>query len=141
MNGKAVDLPPKTTKDTEKDPERKKLYELAWRHLRDAKDAMGQENVNKETCLHFRDAFVALSGVFNLYSLVARKALSSTECLEAIRLCLMPELDYKDDKLTKLLDSLKTTKKRKLTEVLEDVYSWLSSKPTFRLFLLALRNM
>ncbi|KAF9320837.1 hypothetical protein BG003_004618 [Podila horticola] len=141
LNGKAVDLPPKTTKDTEKDPERKKLYELAWRHLRDAKDAMGQENVNKETCLHFRDAFVALSGVFNLYSLVARKALSSTECLEAIRLCLMPELDYKDDKLTKLLDSLKTTKKRKLTEVLEDVYSWLSSKPTFRLFLLALRNI
>ncbi|KAG0341468.1 hypothetical protein BG000_008968 [Podila horticola] len=141
FNGKAVDLPPKATKDTEKDPERKKLYELAWRHLRDAKDAMGQENANKETCLHFRDAFVALSGVFNLYSLVARKALSSTDCLEAKRLCLMPELDYKDDKLTKLLDSLKTTKKRKLTEVLEDVYSWLSSKPTFRLFLLALRNI
>lgn len=54
---------------------------------------------------------------------------------------MIPELEYKDEELTKLLDSLKTTKTRKLTAVLEDVYSWLSSKPTFRLFLLVLRNM
>ncbi|KAG0252507.1 hypothetical protein BG011_006938 [Mortierella polycephala] len=133
--------PSEETKDIEKDPERKKLYGLAWRHLRDAKVALGQQNADKETCLHFRDAFVALSGVFNLYSFMARKALSSADCLDAKGLCLVPELEYKDEELTKLLDSLKTTKTRKLTAVLEDVYSWLSSKPTFRLFLLVLRNI
>ncbi|KAF9996337.1 hypothetical protein BGZ65_008080, partial [Modicella reniformis] len=141
FKGNAVDLPPEGAKDTEKDPERKKLYGLAWRHLRDAKVALEQQGADKETCLHFRDAFVALSGVFNLYSPMARKALSSTDCLEAKRLCLMPELEYKDEELTKLLDSLMTTKIRKLTVILEDVYSWLSSKPTFRLFLLVLRNI
>jgi hypothetical protein len=140
-NGNAVDLPSEDTKDTEKDPESQKLYGLAWRHLRDAKKALGQQNVDKETCLHFRDAFVAIYGVFNLYSPMARKALASADCMDAKGLCLMPELEHKDEELTKLLDSLKTTKTRKLTAVLEDVYSWLSSKPTFRLFLLVLRNM
>ncbi|KAG0319070.1 hypothetical protein BGZ97_002813 [Linnemannia gamsii] len=140
-NGNAVDLPSEDTKDTEKDPESQKLYGLAWRHLRDAKKALGQQNVDKETCLHFRDAFVAIYGVFNLYSPMARKALSSADCMDAKGLCLMPELEHKDEELTKLLDSLKTTKTRKLTAVLEDVYSWLSSKPTFRLFLLVLRNI
>lgn len=53
----------------------------------------------------------------------------------------MAELEHKDEELKELLDSLKTTKTRKRTAVLEDVYSWLSSKPTFRLFLLVLRNM
>lgn len=61
--------------------------------------------------------------------------------MDAKGLCLMPELELKDEELTKLLDSLKTSKTRKLNAVLEDVYSWLSSKPTFRLFLLVLRNM
>ncbi|KAF9096995.1 hypothetical protein BGX23_010038 [Mortierella sp. AD031] len=119
----AIDLPPEETKDTEKDPEHKKLYGLAWRHLKDAKVALEQQDADKEMCLHFRDAFVALSGVFNLYSPMTRKALSSADCLEAKRLCLIPELEYKDEELTKLLDALKTTKTRKLTVVLEDVYS------------------
>ncbi|KAG0196805.1 hypothetical protein BGX33_001253, partial [Mortierella sp. NVP41] len=119
----AVDLPPEETKDTEKDPEHKKLYGLAWRHLKDAKVALEQQDADKEMCLHFRDAFVALSGVFNLYSPMTRKALSSADCLEAKRLCLIPELEYKDEELTKPLDALKTTKTRKLTVVLEDVYS------------------
>ncbi|KAF9273783.1 hypothetical protein BGZ68_001210 [Mortierella alpina] len=140
-NGNAVELPSEETKDTEKDPERQKLYGLAWRHLRDAKNALGQQNIDNETCLHFRDAFVALSGVLNLYSPVARKALASADCMDAKRLCLMPELEHKDEELTKLLDSLKTTKTRKLNAVLEDMFSWLSSKPTFRLFLLVLRNI
>ncbi|KAF9536494.1 hypothetical protein EC957_010656 [Mortierella hygrophila] len=140
-NGNAVDLPSEETKDTEKDPERQKLYGLAWRHLREAKNALGQQNTDNETCLHFRDAFVALSGVLNLYSPIARKALACADCIDAKGLCLMPELELKDEELTKLLDSLKTTKTRKLNAVLEDVYSWLSSKPTFRLFLLVLRNI
>ncbi|KAF9185901.1 hypothetical protein BGZ50_002804, partial [Haplosporangium sp. Z 11] len=141
FNGNVVDLPSEKSMETEKDPERKKLYELAWRHLSDAKEGLGQQNANKEMRLHFRDAFVALSGVFNLYSFQARKALSSADCLDAKGLCLMPELEYKDEELTKLLGSLMTTKTRKLTAILEDVYSWLSSKPTFRLFLLVLRNI
>ncbi|KAF9578253.1 hypothetical protein BGW38_006048 [Lunasporangiospora selenospora] len=103
-NENAVDLPSEATKDTETDPERRKLYGLAWRHLRDAKDALGQQNVDKETCLHF-------------------------------------QLEHKDEELTKLFDSLKTTKTRKLTTVLEDLYLWLSSKPTFRSFLLVLRTI
>ncbi|KAG0045541.1 hypothetical protein BGZ83_009253 [Gryganskiella cystojenkinii] len=141
FKGKIVDLPPEATKEAERDPERMKLYGLAWRHLRDAKEVLGLQTVDRETCLHFRDAFVALSGVFNLYSLMARKVLSSAECMEAKELCLMPELERKDEELTNLLDSLKTTKARKLTAVLEDVYLWLSSKPAFRLFLLVLRNI
>ncbi|KAF9083642.1 hypothetical protein BGX27_004029, partial [Mortierella sp. AM989] len=39
-NGHTVDLPSEETRDTEKDPERQKLYGLAWRHLRDAKKAL-----------------------------------------------------------------------------------------------------
>jgi hypothetical protein len=127
--------------NAEKDPERQKLYGLAWRHLRDAQEALRQPNVDKETCLHFRDVFVALSGVFNLYSALARKALSSADYLDAKGICFMPELERKDEELTILLDSLKTTKTWRLTAVLEDVYSWLGSKPTSRLFLLVLRNM
>jgi len=72
---------------------------------------------------------------------MARKALPCADYLDAKGLCLMAELEHKDEELKELLDSLKTTKTRKRTAVLEDVYSWLSSKPTFRLFLLVLRNM
>ncbi|KAF9163836.1 hypothetical protein DFQ26_002092 [Actinomortierella ambigua] len=140
-NGNAVDLPLEETKVTELDPERQKLYGLAWRHLRDAKKASGQQNIDKENCLHFRDAFAALSGVFNMYSPVARKALTSAERMDAKGLCLLPELQHKDEELTKLLDSLKTSKTRNLDAVLEDVYAWLSSKPTYRIFLLVLRTM
>ncbi|GJJ71483.1 hypothetical protein EMPS_03833 [Entomortierella parvispora] len=70
---------------------------------------MGLENVDKESCLHFRDAFVALSGMFNLYSPMARKVLSTTDRQEAMQLCLMPELNHKDEELSTLLNSLKTT--------------------------------
>ncbi|KAF9563533.1 hypothetical protein EC968_004805 [Mortierella alpina] len=59
-----------------------------------------------------------------------QKKLASADCMEAKGLCLMPELEHKDEELTKLLDSLKTTKTRKLNAVLEDIFSWLSSKPT-----------
>ncbi|KAK3828199.1 MAG: hypothetical protein J3Q66DRAFT_322068 [Benniella sp.] len=141
FKGKAVDLPPEATKDIEKNPERRKLYEMAWHHLTDAKVATQQRQVDKGTCLLFRDAFVALSGVFNLYSPATKKALSSADYLEVKKLCLVPELEFEDKEVKTLLDSLKTTKSRKLTDVLEDVYSWLSSKPTFRLFLLVLRNI
>ncbi|KAF9579038.1 hypothetical protein BGW38_004880, partial [Lunasporangiospora selenospora] len=142
------------TKDTEMDPERKILYGLACRHLKEAKLASErkaankgakltsqQKQTNKDMCLLFRDAFVALSGVINLYSPATKKALSPSDCLEAKRLCLIPELENKDEDFTKLLDSLKTAKTRKLTAVLEDVYSWLGSKPLYRLFLLVLRNI
>ncbi|KAF9967250.1 hypothetical protein BGZ73_000631 [Actinomortierella ambigua] len=120
-NGDAVDLPPEETKNTEKDPERQRLYGLAWRHLKDAKRASGQHNIDKESCLHFRDAFVALSGVFNLYSPMARSSLTSADCLDAKGLCLMPELEHRDEVLSQLLDSLKTSKIKKLAAVLEDL--------------------
>ncbi|KAF9913238.1 hypothetical protein BX616_010123 [Lobosporangium transversale] len=139
--GHAVDLPSEEAKDTEKDHERQKLYGLAWRHLRDAKKALEQQNKDKEARLHFRDAFVALSGVFNLYSPIARKALTYADRVDAKSLCLIPELEHRDKELTKLLNSLKTTKTKKLISVLEDIYSFLSSKPKFRLFLLVLRNI
>ncbi|KAG0256579.1 hypothetical protein BGZ95_005460 [Linnemannia exigua] len=67
--------------------------------------------------------------------------LGCADCMEARGLCLMPELELKDEEFTKLLHSLKTSKTRKLNAVLEDVYSWLISKPIFRLFLLVLRNI
>ncbi|KAF9537539.1 hypothetical protein EC957_007989 [Mortierella hygrophila] len=59
--------------------------------------------------------------VFSLYSPTTRKVLSIAEFLDAKGLCLVPELKYKDEDLTKLLDSLKTTKMRKLATVLDDV--------------------
>ncbi|KAF9155883.1 hypothetical protein BGX21_006019 [Mortierella sp. AD011] len=117
FKGDVVDLPPEETKDTEMDSNRKLLYELAWGHLKDTKSAKEQQYAG----LHFRDAFVALSGVFNMYSPVTRKVMSSADSLEAKRLCLIPELENKDEELTKLLDSLKTSKTRRLTVVLEDV--------------------
>ncbi|KAG0338098.1 hypothetical protein BG004_007356 [Podila humilis] len=120
LQGKAVDLPAKATKDIEKDPERRKLFELAWQHLADAIDAKEPENIEKETCLHFRDAFVALSGVYNIYSPATRTVLSPTERVEAMDFCRMAELDSKDEALTMLLDSLKTTRTRTLNAVLED---------------------
>ncbi|GJJ71738.1 hypothetical protein EMPS_04095 [Entomortierella parvispora] len=141
FKGNTVDLPLEDTSNTEDDPVPGKLYKLAWRHLKDAKRAIEQQTTSKEGCLHLHDAFVALSGVFNLYSPVARTTLSTAERLDAKSLCIIPELESKDEEVTRLLNSLKITKTKKLTAVLEDVYSCLGSKPAFRLFLLVLRNI
>ncbi|KAF9138595.1 hypothetical protein BGX30_008974 [Mortierella sp. GBA39] len=51
---------------------------------------------------------------------MARMVLSSAESLDAKRVCLMPELEYQDEDLTKLLDSLKTTKMWKMAAVQGD---------------------
>jgi hypothetical protein len=58
---------PEDTKNT-KNAEHKRLYGPTWRHLKDAKVALEQQDADKETCFffHFRDAFVALSRLESL---------------------------------------------------------------------------
>lgn len=57
-----------------------------------AKEVMGKQRDDSRTYLHFRNAFVARSGAFNLYLPVARKAPSPTDRSKARDLCWVPEL-------------------------------------------------
>ncbi|KAF9424681.1 hypothetical protein BGZ76_003473 [Entomortierella beljakovae] len=103
---KDVDLPSEKCAEIEQDPERNTLYKLALSHLQNAQEEMQEPKFDKTSCTDFKDAFVALSGVWNVFSEEANKAFQSTDRQEVEELCRMTELENKDPDVMEILTAL-----------------------------------
>ncbi|KAI7826902.1 hypothetical protein BC939DRAFT_501560 [Gamsiella multidivaricata] len=101
------------------------LYNLALGELGSAKALMNsQEKFDRDKCLPFKDAFVAISGILNTFSPLAGRALSAEELQQVEALCAVPDLHGNkearlQDLIRILLDILA---KGKLEDVLESTY-------------------
>ncbi|GJJ70084.1 hypothetical protein EMPS_02433 [Entomortierella parvispora] len=140
--GEAAELPSEHCGAEEQDPEKKVLCKLALRHLQNAEAEMQQPTFDRTTCTDFKDTFVALSGVWNVFSAQANQAFRSSDRQEVEKLCEIAELRKKDDDIVEILNILADkSRKGPLTKVADELYILLSTKPQHRqllMFLLAI---
>ncbi|KAG0047467.1 hypothetical protein BGZ89_004922 [Linnemannia elongata] len=137
--GQDVELPSEQCAATEKDPEKNALYKLALGHLQNAQAEMHEPKFDKTSCTDFKDAFVALSGVWNVFSNEANKVFQSADRQEVEEHCRMTELENKDADVVEILTTLADkSRQAALTDVVDALYILLSTKPERRRLLLVL---
>ncbi|KAG0316133.1 hypothetical protein BGZ97_007356 [Linnemannia gamsii] len=88
---------------------------------------------NKEQCLDYKDAFVALSGIWNTLSVAANQAFTPLQLQEVRALCKVQEMDRKEpeiDDLVKVLAEILET--GTLEEVMEKTYDLQVQSPSLR---------
>ncbi|KAF9112846.1 hypothetical protein BGX30_007160, partial [Mortierella sp. GBA39] len=82
---------------------------------------------------------VALSGVWNVFSNEANKAFQDADRQEVEELCRMAELENKDTGVVEILTTLADkSRQAPLTDVVNELYILLSTKPERRRLLLVL---
>ncbi|KAF8926258.1 hypothetical protein BGZ47_002829, partial [Haplosporangium gracile] len=92
---------------------------------------------DKTSCTNFKDAFVALSGVWNVFSKEANKAFQDADRQEVEELCKMAELENKDTGVVEILTTLADKSRQvPLTDIVNEHYILLSTKPERRRLLL-----
>ncbi|KAG0242429.1 hypothetical protein BGW41_004158 [Actinomortierella wolfii] len=111
------------------------LYQVALRHLNDARTR--QVSFDRASHLEYKDAFVALSGIWNTYSSHSNELFGQSLTEEVKALCYLPLIDEKDDALVQITNSL--SQKQTLAEILEETYKLQSAHPTCRRMLDVLR--
>ncbi|KAF9390184.1 hypothetical protein BGX21_011533, partial [Mortierella sp. AD011] len=100
---------------------------------------MRKPKFDKAACMSFKDAFVALSGIWNLFSNEANKAFQDSDREKVEKLCWMSELERKDSGVVEIVTAL-TEKSRRvpLTDIVNELYNLLSTIPERRPLLLIL---
>ncbi|KAF9948568.1 hypothetical protein BGZ65_007981 [Modicella reniformis] len=137
--GKDVELPSQQSAVAEQDPEKRVLYKLALGHFQNAHAEMQRPKFDKASCTDFKDAFVALSGVWNVFSKEANEAFPSADLQEVEELCRMTELENKDADVMEILNMLaEKSREAPLTDVVNEICILLSTKPERRPFLMVL---
>ncbi|KAF9369465.1 hypothetical protein BGX21_005950 [Mortierella sp. AD011] len=132
--GEDVELLSEQSGVAEQDPEKRILYKLALRHLENAQAEMRRSlqkskfdkaspKFDKTSCTDFKDAFVALSGVWNVFSKEANRAFQSADLQEVEELCRMAELENKDADVMEILNMLADkSRKAPLTDVVDECH-------------------
>ncbi|KAF9536472.1 hypothetical protein EC957_010877, partial [Mortierella hygrophila] len=138
-DGWQVDLPEVDTPYEDGSPSRSKLYQLALQHLHSATALQVQTHFDRAHCLDFKDAFVSLSGIWNLYSSSANNLFGITATAEAKAFCHMQSMDEKDDVLVDIAGIL--LEKKTLEEILDETYHLQVAQPTYRRMLDVLQIM
>ncbi|KAG0298954.1 hypothetical protein BGZ97_003928 [Linnemannia gamsii] len=137
--GEDVELPCEQSAVIERDPEKNTLYKLALGHLQNAQAEMQEPKFDKTSCTSFRDALVALSGVWNVFSNEANKAFQDADRQQVEELCRMTELENKDADVVEILNTLADKSPlAPLTDIVNELYILLSTKPHRRRLLLVL---
>ncbi|GJJ67730.1 hypothetical protein EMPS_00076 [Entomortierella parvispora] len=130
-DGWEVDLPQVETEHTQESGKRSKLYQLALLHLRNAQSLQNQAKFDKSHCLDYKDAFVALSGVWNTYSSTANSVFGQNSTEEVKAMCHIQSLDEKNTVLGEITDSM-LDKTSSLEEMLDETYHLQIAYPTYR---------
>ncbi|KAF9949184.1 hypothetical protein BGZ65_007526 [Modicella reniformis] len=88
---------------------------------------------NKSRCLDYKDAFVALCGIWNTFSSAANEAFVPSKLQEVLALSGVQEMDKTDPEVDELVKVLvDTLKAGALAEVLEKTYDLQSRLPSLR---------
>ncbi|KAF9997788.1 hypothetical protein BGZ79_008521, partial [Entomortierella chlamydospora] len=117
--GKTVELTRLGNGASESDTEKRILYNLAISHLLKAQVQMSRPKFDKANCPDFKDAFVALSGIWNLFSTDANTIFGPAKQKEVQDICYVQEMDKRNEEHGDLLDNLlELSKTRTLNDVL-----------------------
>ncbi|KAH7046519.1 hypothetical protein BKA57DRAFT_439503 [Linnemannia elongata] len=112
---------------------RRSLHWLALHHLKKAKELSSMPHFNKERCLDYKEAFAALSGIWNTFSVSANTAFTPLQLQEVRALCKVQEMDRKkpevDDLVKVLAETLETGT---IEEVMEKTYDLQVQSPSLR---------
>ncbi|KAF9402286.1 hypothetical protein BGX21_010638 [Mortierella sp. AD011] len=90
-----VELPSETQIDMDKigSDLRRILFNIALKNLWLVQDLRTKPGYDKFRCLRFKDAFTAMSGIWNLYSQDENKQFGEALVSEAKKICEMPQLE------------------------------------------------
>ncbi|KAF9997084.1 hypothetical protein BGZ79_009189 [Entomortierella chlamydospora] len=104
-----VDLPTEAQidMDTIGSMSRQMLFKIALRNLRWAQELSTYEGFDKFKCLPFKDAFTAMSGIWNLYSQDANNQFGEELTSQAKDICKMPWLEEHPTQISDIVTSLK----------------------------------
>ncbi|KAG0027239.1 hypothetical protein BGZ81_005779 [Podila clonocystis] len=95
---------------TDESLERRNLYKTALHHLHGAVEQQARPNFDRAHCLDYKDAFVALSGIWNTFSTSANNMFGQSATREVKALCYKDDMDERDSDLEKLCEALLETK-------------------------------
>ncbi|KAF9902892.1 hypothetical protein BX616_001778 [Lobosporangium transversale] len=82
------------------------LYRIGLRNLHQAQLLHKLKSLDKNHCLPYKDAFVALSGIWNLYSTDANNSFGSEKLKAAQGLCLLPGLEERTQGIDEIVQRL-----------------------------------
>ncbi|KAF8976097.1 hypothetical protein BGZ46_008573, partial [Entomortierella lignicola] len=85
---------------------KKTLYQIALMNLYEAKSIYKRPNFDKARCLYFKDAFLALSAVWYLYSPMANDLFGNERTQEAKDLCYIPDLGIQSEDVQSIVKPL-----------------------------------
>ncbi|KAG0354803.1 hypothetical protein BGZ54_001477, partial [Gamsiella multidivaricata] len=119
------------------------LFKIALKNLHDVQRMNRIPSFDKGRCLQYKDAFVALSGIWNLFSQNASDHFDPAQSKEAQDLCLLPHLDAKIPGIDLIVQPLidKLNDGSSLQELLEHTYKLQYELPAQRLNLRVLQTM
>ncbi|KAI7820183.1 hypothetical protein BC939DRAFT_458562 [Gamsiella multidivaricata] len=119
------------------------LFKIALKNLHDVQRMNRIPSFDKGRCLQYKDAFVALSGIWNLFSQNASDHFDPAQSKEAQDLCLLPHLDAKIPGIDLIVQPLidKLNDGSSLQELLEHTYKLQYELPAQRLNLRVLQTI
>ncbi|KAI8605692.1 hypothetical protein EDD21DRAFT_117748 [Dissophora ornata] len=85
---------------------KKTLYQIALMKLHEAKSIYKRPNFDKTRCLYFKDAFLALSAVWYLYTPMANELFGNERTQEAKDLCYIPDLEIQSEDVQSIVKPL-----------------------------------
>ncbi|KAG0249292.1 hypothetical protein BGZ95_007594, partial [Linnemannia exigua] len=118
---------------------RQTLYRMALSRLHDGSDDMRYPSSDSNVPL--KDAFVALSGIWNMFSMEANKEFND-HLTEGRRLCLRKELEVPDEAFASLIEPLVSMAEKgsAIDDLIEKVYELQAISSEFRRSLDALKT-
>ncbi|KAF9976170.1 hypothetical protein BGZ73_009024 [Actinomortierella ambigua] len=129
-DGSSVELPEVPVDMEQEGTRRSVLYHIAASHLRNASVRQLHAQYDRSKCLDYKDAFVALSGIWDTFSSFTNELFGKDLTYEAKTLCYLPLIDNKDDELGEIANSL--LQKQTLTAMLDETYKLQIDHPTYR---------
>ncbi|KAG0197382.1 hypothetical protein BGX33_000699 [Mortierella sp. NVP41] len=129
-DGWQVDLPEIDANIEQESTTRTNLYQVALLHLDNVRTRQAQAHFDRISCLDYKDAFVALSGIWNTYSSSANEVFGQSLTEEAKALCHLQSIDNKDDAFMEITNSL--LQKQTLDEIFDETYQLQIAQPTYR---------
>ncbi|KAF9313658.1 hypothetical protein BG003_004938 [Podila horticola] len=124
---------------TNESQERRNMYRIALQHLHDAVEQQARPNFDRAHCLNYKDAFVALSGVWNTFSATANSMFGQSATNEVKALCYKDDMDERDSNIEKLAKALLQAKT--LNQMLNMLYTLMNDSPPYRGILQALETL
>ncbi|KAG0356734.1 hypothetical protein BG005_004308 [Podila minutissima] len=106
-DGRHEDLPDMdAVVPTDENLERRNLYRIALQHLHDAIELQARPNFDLMHCLDYKDAFVALSGIWNTFSASANSMFGQSAMSEVKAFCYKEDMDERDSNIEKIAKAL-----------------------------------